>query len=523
MAEGSSRYIAVSPELTENTVVGDLCKIRTTGGSGLLNNRTVINSEEIRGDGQIIVARLGNNAPDVEVPMELSFGGAAFANDRNFENFLAAVMGDTDAGNTTLPEAYWKGVLSNTLEYGTITSDATGLILTISGTSKNWITYGVKVGDYLTIDGGANTAFDTTGNLVVSVTAGGSVLTLTTAVTVSTNYDLTAKPLTIDRGNLMSGGIAFNATAGTIALTGAGNTWYNLGYREGDVIILTAGGTTPATTTYDGYKFKIGSIDSATGKIITIASDSINTLDSGDVTEAALDIVAIYYTITSSASFITTGVDEGTFTIAENFTDVDVWHYVTGCKVGSTNLSIQPDSIITGSFSLQGQYYSGITDGGSTAITTQFSGTISDTNINDVLDSFIGSLFFQTDTATANIPITGFDFTIDRNLNRRYKLYSKNADSIGVGRANVSGTLNSYFNGVDISQFFDTETELEVRIRAEDLEGNSYLFGFPKVKLTSDGRDISENDVTQTANFQALGDANATYRTMYVYRQIKVS
>mgnify|MGYP000633719452 CR=1 FL=1 len=42
-------------------------------------------------------------------------------------------------------------------------------------------------------------------------------------------------------------------------------------------------------------------------------------------------------------------------------------------------------------------------------------------------------------------------------------------------------------------------------IDIEDLDGNSYIFGWPRLKFTTYGRDTSENDVTQSLAFQALG------------------
>ena len=159
---------------------------------------------------------------------------------------------------------------------------------------------------------------------------------------------------------------------------------------------------------------------------------------------------------------------------------------------------------------------SGVTYSGFSATTA--TNSLTDGNTNDVFDSYTGTLSIP---GVDDCVITGFDFSLENNLNVRYALLQKDACSIGEGRINVTGTLNAYFPDSTLSKIYNAETELNVAMYFEDLDGNGYTFGFPKVKFTTDAIDVAENDVTESIGFTALG-GDATYTTMYVIKHPKV-
>ena len=522
MAEGSKSFIAIATESTERVSPDTLTKVRNTGGSGLANDRTVINSEELRDDGQVIVSRLGNNAPSLEIPIEFSFGEDL--GDRNFENLLAAVMGDSKDADSS---ANWKNLLSPELVTGSIVFNGTADTVTLTGSDDNWFTLGVIAGNKVQFVAGgtADASNDAVIMTVGSISSDGSILNIssTNVVDVASQTLTDLKYYTMKKGILNLGDFATDSSVDTITLSNSPDvTFTELGIKEGDSVTFT--GTDIGTMS--GVEVRVASVD-ATGLIITT--------ESGDVT-STVSTVALSTTgdnvLTTTTEFISTGVDEGTFTVAQEFIDnndnTGAYHSVTGCKVGTASMSIQPDSIITGTFGLSGQYYNGftagnilnsdITNGNGTTTTVT---AINESNTNDVLDSFIGTINIYNTTLASSITskFTGFDFTIDRSPNVRYALYDQNPTSIGIGRANVSGTISSYFDKLELAQAYNNENEIEVRIRMIDSSYNSYLFGFPKIKFTSDSRDITENDVNQTINFVALGDVETAYKTMYVYRQ----
>jgi hypothetical protein len=108
-------------------------------------------------------------------------------------------------------------------------------------------------------------------------------------------------------------------------------------------------------------------------------------------------------------------------------------------------------------------------------------------------------------------------FTLDNGLNRRYAIMNQDACSIGEGRSNLTGTINAYFPDSTLADLYSAETIFEARIQLQDLDSNSYTFVWPRMKFTSDSRDVTENDVTESLGFQALGGNALT--NMYIRKQ----
>ena len=488
MASGSNRFLQYTKQQAPKEAPAGAVyhRLRTTGGSGIMNNRTNLTSDEIRDDRQIIVSRLGQNQPDVMVPFELSFD--------SFDELLQGAIGGQWMGGQTI---------------AVNASVDTGGIFTL--TTGEWADYPISVGDYVIVNGTANT--DIVG--VVGVIGEDATANELTVYEVGTTDPITTTTETVDF-TFITGHYAeiIDTSANTITVVGteltitrATGTWEDVGVELGDKLWFD--GFSEATN--NGWK-KVGAVD---GAELTIVESELadETLSTGDLTVA------------TSTGFITVGTVLDYFAFEEGFTDVvsgddidgeavtdGVFHYILGAYVNTFSMSVQPDAIVTGELDFQGLIYSGFKN-------ESIAPSVETSNINEVFDSFTGDLYIPNAPAMTGV-VTGLDFTLDNGLIRRYALMDKDAISIGDGRSNVTGTLNAYFENADISNLFEQETEFVLAIRTEDLDGNSYLFGWPRVKLTSDGRDVTENDVTQNVGFQALGGLAADKKkTMYVLRQ----
>lgn len=488
MASGSNRYLQYVKQTVPTTMptTPTFTVLRNTGGSGIANNRTVINSNELRSDRQIIVNRLGQNQPDLTVPMELSFD--------SYDDFISASLGSD-----------WIGGFSETVTAGFNTA---GVLTLTSGT---WADYpNIHEGDYIYVNGVTNTdvigyVHDITGAaLTVYDVDDGSALTTVTEAGAS--FSIIAGHYGVA---FASGEITFHAVNKTLTRSDVGGSWITTGVEPGDKIIFTGA----PTGTDDGTWLEV---DSVTATVLTLTSDS--TIASNAATSGVL-------LLTTSTGFCTVGTSLDYFAVEEGFADVTsgldidgesitdgAFHYVLGAYPATWSMNIQPDAVITGEFAFQALTYSGFKN--ATAASSLVTA-----NTNDVFDSFTGELQIPDATSITAV-ITGLNFTVDNGLIRRYALMNKNAISIGDGRSNVTGTLNAYFADATVSNLFENEIDFNVAIRMEDLDSNSYTFGWPKVKLTSDSRDVSENDVTETLNFQALGGLSTDKKkTMYVLRQ----
>ena len=489
MADGSRRYLAYIKEVTAGTTPSTptMKALRVTGGDSLNNSRSNVTSDEIRSDRQIIVSRLGQNAPELSVPIELSF--------ESYDDLLAGALGNSWVGGYNL----------------TVSVDFSGATIThASGTY--WNTLGVAIGDYVVLSNLVTTAED--GAYYIS-NVNNAVLTLTETdgTTPASFTTQSADEITMIGGftggqiNTATNNITVSATAYTYtAASSAGwNTTYHL--TEGDAIFFA--GFSNASN--NGWK----TISSISDTVITVAETTLTaeTLSTGDMDFA------------TSSALLTTGISIPTFTIEEGFEDVSEYHNMKGAKINNFALSMTPDSIITGSFDFVGQKYSPFSDHWTTPDTPgtgeSIATSVTAANTNSVFDSYTGSFIFDGEnigSGSSDIIITSLDFTLANDVNRRYGLLDRDAKSLSQGRITCSGSISAYFADATLSTKFDNETEFEMRIRLEDLSGNSYLFGWPKTKFTTDSKTVSETDVTQSMDVMMLG-GDTYFNTMYIKKQ----
>jgi len=486
MASGSNRFIQYVKQSEPKQVPASpvFKRLRTTGGSGLMNNRTNITSNEIRDDRQIIVSRLGQNQPDVAIPFELSYD--------SYDQLIQGAMGGEWKGGRTISAT---------------ASVTTGGVFTLTGVGADWADYEISVGDYVIINGVLNS--DLIGEVGVISGADLTVYELgtTTGLTMLAETDADFTFVSGHYGESIdtaSVGLTVNGTSNTV--TRASGSWVTLGVEVGDKIW------------FDG--FTEGG-NNGWFKVVTVTALAI-TLE-GTLTTETKSSGTVF--VGTSTGFITVGKELDFFAFEEGFTDIKtgedidgnsvtdgIFHNALGAYVASMSMNVQPDSVITGELSFQALTYSGFKN-------ASIASGVQQSNINDVFDSFTGDLFIPNAPELQAV-VTGLNFTLDNGLIRRYALMDKDATSIGDGRSNVTGTLNAYFESAGVANLFEQEQEFVLAIRTEDLAGNSYLFGWPRVKLTSDSRDVSENDVTQNVNFQALGGlATDKKKTMFILRQ----
>lgn len=167
--------------------------------------------------------------------------------------------------------------------------------------------------------------------------------------------------------------------------------------------------------------------------------------------------------------------------------ETEVRQYYTGMRVGTMELSIAPGAIINGSFSFEGKqaFSVGATVGNGTPVAVSANDVmnavdnITDIKINGVEDP--------------NCQFTNIEFQVENNLRAQPCIGQLANNGIGLGRTNVTGTLEAYL--LDRS-FFDKYLNFDtvaVSFRAT-LGGNSYIFDFPQIKFTTGETETPGND-----------------------------
>lgn len=457
-AEGSSRYIAIAKEAVDGTPETALVKLRNTGGDGISNERSAIESAEIRNDRGISDVRLGNNQPNASVPFELSYEA--------FDTVFEATTGQP-----------FKGGAKVTLDVDFI---ATGGYIDTQDAST-WASHGVYAGDTIVIsnavDAGNNGAF-----YVSAITNDRATLLELDKTTGATITDETTDNVTINtcrnagQINAATNNVTVNATAKTITFA---STVASLGFEVG-MNVFFAGF---AQSGNNGWK-KI------TSKTSTVLTFSGATLTNETLSTGLLDYAQ--YVGVMQTNIVN---DLPSVTIEEGFTDIGQYHYTAGAKVETLSLSCQPDAMITGEVAFSGRLYSGFS--------ASPLGTVASASTNSPFDSYTGNIVVD-DLTEADSVITGLDFEIANNTERRFGVMQVNAAAIGEGRVGITGTMTASFTNADLCSAYEAETEIPVKLNPKDLNDNYYSFYMPRCKIKTCTRSISENDVSLSMEFQAL-------------------
>ena len=477
-AAGSNRYLAFIKEATAGTTPATptLKKIRNTGGNGISNERSVLQSGEIRSDRGISDVRLGQNQPALSIPFEFSY--------ESFDDLIAAAFGNR-----------WKGGLSFT---GTVACSGA----TVTHATSDWLALGFNVGDYIVVSDTTTVANNGVYKIKTITGTGSKVLTLDQADgTTPASLTTGATDSVVIRSGY-KGGRVNTATSGgnpiTVAATGKTYTagtalWITtLDLKVGDVVYFSGF----AETGNNGWK----KVNTVTDTVLTV--DQTCTNESKNTT--TIDVG-------SAVGYLATGTsaDIQSFTIEEGFTNITQYHNIKGAKVDKFSISCQPDKMIDGSFDILGTTY---TNFAASSIAT----SLTEPNTNSPFDSYTGELSINNGAITESLAIiSGMSLQISNGLSRRYPIMSENASGLGEGRVNVTGSLNAFFaTSAALAGLFSDETEINAELRLVDLDGNAYLIAIPKFKFTKDSRSISETDVTESLDFQALIDSSNVTMSM---------
>lgn len=193
------------------------------------------------------------------------------------------------------------------------------------------------------------------------------------------------------------------------------------------------------------------------------------------------------------------GVVVHSFTFEEGFTDVDVYLPAVGAMVNTMTLNLAPEgAMVTGSFGL-------VCKAQRTSTATTMADSVVVANTNPVFDSFQGHIL----KGTANMAVaTSATINLTNNVEQLFALFQDEAFGNAVGRCDVQGSIEAYFQSEAEMDEFLNEDEISLEFELEDLDENKYTIELPRVKWTGNTRNLTENTATQTIPFQALFDAD---------------
>lgn len=195
-----------------------------------------------------------------------------------------------------------------------------------------------------------------------------------------------------------------------------------------------------------------------------------------------------------------------TFTFERHDSKTDTSQVGWGCKVGTVEISIQPDQAPTISMSGLGINRADYSSGNAPVLTSPTAA-----GTGSLMAAAIGYIRVN---GSAVAVVTGANITIDDGVSNQPVVGSNVSPDIFYGRAaQVTGSLTILREGVAVENLFDDETEFELNlfVAAPGTEPRAfYNFFMPRVKLTSANVDDPDGPVVISANFRALKKATTT-------------
>ena len=293
---------------------------------------------------------------------------------------------------------------------------------------------------------------------------------------------------------------------------------FSQGNRAGlSYVVESTFGTTPATPALIQLPYTTQSLNISKERVTgtDIQPDRMLRVDRHGNRTAAGDIVADLrkgdydpflesaFFNTFSSNVLKVGTTPKFFSIEDAATDITQFRLFTGMAVSSLAVSIRPNQMVTGTFSMVGKDMS-ISGTSVDATKTASSG-------NAPFDAYSGALSIGDagGSLSAAAIVTGIDFTINNALAPTFVVGSASTPQLEYGMATVEGTITAYFENAALINRFLNETETALQVVVDDPTGSSdYTWLFPRVKIN--GADVPVDNPTSriiTLPFVALYDS----------------
>lgn len=292
---------------------------------------------------------------------------------------------------------------------------------------------------------------------------------------------------------------------------------FSQGSRAGlSYVVESTFGTTPGTPSLIQLPYTTHSLNLSKERVTgtDIQPDRMLRVDRHGNRTAAGDIVADLrkgdfdpflesaFFNTWSTNVLKIGTTPKFFSIEDAATDIAQFRLFTGMAVSSLAVSIRPNQMVTGTFSMVGKNMS--------ISGTSVDPTKTASSGNAPFDAYSGALTIGDagGALSAAAIVTGIDFTINNALAPTFVVGSATTPQLEYGMATVEGTITAYFEDAALINRFLNETETALQVVVDDPTGSSdYTWLFPRVKIN--GADVPVDNPTSriiTLPFVALYD-----------------
>lgn len=199
---------------------------------------------------------------------------------------------------------------------------------------------------------------------------------------------------------------------------------------------------------------------------------------------------------TWTANVLKTGSTRRKFAILKHNEDIGRWLIYRGCEVGTVAIDCPLQGKIGVTFSMIGTKEEAYVFDGVTESIAAPTATV-------MMTTFEGSLF---EGGTGLNHATALNLSLDNGMEAIYRLFSRDAYDIKLGRINVSGSLSAYIEDNRLKDKYLGETKTPLVVTLTDGE-NSYQISMTQTKLTTSSEEGSGDDpIIQSYDFRAFND-----------------
>jgi hypothetical protein len=236
-------------------------------------------------------------------------------------------------------------------------------------------------------------------------------------------------------------------------------------------------------------------------KVLTATAAAITVEGSKIIDEAAGASVTI-----EQADFVN-GTTLSTYSIQKHYLDLAIADHYLGCGFNSAALTIPPNGISTINWNILAMnYLADQTPETTLATLTEYR-------------PFSGLTGTYNEAGDATAIMTAFSCNIENNLMHTEPLGVAIAGEVIARKFRVSGSVSFYFQSAAMMTKFWAETITQLVVTLSDPLGNEYVFGFPRVVLTSGSRPKSDDGpLVEQFNWTALR-ADGSEKTCFVVKR----
>lgn len=216
---------------------------------------------------------------------------------------------------------------------------------------------------------------------------------------------------------------------------------------------------------------------------------------------------------------ITNGITAKSYTIEQKFIDhtPDDFAIHTGCKINTLNFDITQADIVKGSWSVIGKstsYSSSSASGASPVAAPTYGVYNSSSDVGSISYHTSGA---ETEWGTPNY-ILKASVALNNNLRKQTAVANIGAVGVGLGKCDVSGSIQTYFGDTTVLNLLTADTSLGLKFQFQDnanitssgVGQHAFLIDLPKVKLSGGAPDVSGVDADVTVEMPFIACMHGT-------------